>query len=508
MQSTVQKRVLHNYSIGFISFVISFLQAIITVPILLNYWGNDLYGVWIALFAGFVLLQTFDFGHQSFIGNLLNVEYHTDKEKFSKYLGSSLLMAILLGIFQLSLTICMIITGYLASFLGISILETDYSTISISLLSLMLMWVIAGSVGGILVKILIPADYMSQNLIWGLIFKLAQFISLVLVAISGGKILEASLVYSIVQLILSILVFRYIKNKLPEFYPWWKSRDLKTGFTNLKKSTILTVNNALQQLSNNGLIIFITNVFSTTVLPAFTTVRTLTNTASVFTNLFISSIQPDLIKYHAKQEVEKLQSTLKANWFFSGLVVNMGLIILLPFAEIIFSIWTKGLVAFDFTLFIFLAASVSVINFGAGLYNYLYGINHLISITLITFSRLIILFLLSLFFIQPHGLAGIGIAVLISEFLSSIILPFFFVNRLLLSFGSHLDIKNCLTAVGSPMVFIVLAFSVLIGFKPNIIIYISSLFLIVLIYIFNWSIIDQDIKSRFRLLLHNLFGKS
>jgi O-antigen/teichoic acid export membrane protein len=508
MQSTAQKRVFNNYSVGFISFLISFGQAIVTVPILLNYWGNDVYGIWIALFAGFSLLQTFDFGHQSYIGNLLNIEYHINKQKFADYVGSSLLMAFLLGLLQLSITIFLILSGYLNNFLGITSNIINYSTVSISLISLMLMWVLAGSIGGILVKILIPAGYMSQSLIWGIIFKLAQFLSLIIVAITGGFILEASIVYSIVQILLSLLVFRYLKNKMPEFYPWWKSHSLKTGFHNLKKSVILTINNLLQQLSNNGLVLFITNIFSTSVVPAFTTVRTLTNSATIFTNLFITSIQPDLIKYHAKGETEKLQTTLNANWFFSGLVVNTGLILIIPFAETIFRIWTKGIINFDFILFLSLAASISVINFGAGLNNYLYGINKLRSIMIISIARIIILAIFSFYLSRVLGLAGIGVAVLLSEISSSIILPFYFGNKILNKLEGQLSLKASLTALLPPLILLSLLLLELYKLKFNYFIWALALFLTFFVYIFNWSILDKEIKIRFKDLFSNLFGNS
>lgn len=503
MNSTVQHRVLNNYSIGLLSFIITLLQSIVSVPILLEFWGNDIYGVWLALFAGFTILQTIDFGHQSYIGNLLNIEYHINKEKFSVYLGSSLLIGIILGFIQLGFTILLIKTNYLSVFLGISMLKSNYSVISLSLLILMLMWIMTGSVGGILVKILIPAGFMPQSLVWGIIFKLAQFLSLILVAINGGFILEASLVYSIIQLVLSFLAFWYIKIKLPEFYPWWKLRDIKTGFINLRKSSILTVNNAFQQFSNSGIILFITNFFSTSIVPAFTTVRTLTNTAAVFTNLFITSIQPDLIKYHAKQETGKLNSTLNANWFFSGLFVNIGLIVLIPFAEDIFNLWTKGLVLFDFKLFIFLAASISVINFGAGLYNYLYGINHLKSISLITASRFIIIFSFSFLFAPQLGLSGVGLSILCSEIVASLILPVLFVNKLLKSLHSFIDKKNLTLALTAPLVMAILAISTLITSELIKIIYLPALLLIILVYIFNWLILEKDVKIRFYDLLNN-----
>lgn len=504
MNNAVQKRVFNNYSIGLVSIIISFLQAIIIVPILLKYWGNDYYGVWISIFAGFSLIQTFDIGHQTYIGNLLNVEYHKDKIKFAENLGSSLLVALFLGAIELLITIIIIVSGYLNNFLGISNDVINYLTISYAIISLVLMWIITGSIGGILVKMLIPAGYMVQSIIWGIIFKLAQFLSLAFVSLSGGKILEASIIYSIVQIILSFFVFIYIKNKMPEFYPWWKITNIKIGIANLKKAGVLTLNNLLQQLTTNGLVLFITNIFTSSVVPAFTTVRTLTNSATIFTNLFITSIQPDLIKYHAKEEIGKLQSTLNANWFFSGLIVNTGLILVLPFVTEIFRIWTKGLISFDFNLFISLAASISVINFGAGLYNYIYGINNLRAISVITLTRVITLFGFSYYLSGFMGLSGIGTAILISEIFSSMILPYYFVQEILKTFNGNLGIKTSFTAIAPPVIIITIAAFSLSGFKFNSYIWSFALLLTIGIYIFNWKILDKKIKERAKMLINDI----
>lgn len=501
MANSVQKRVLSNYSVGLLSFIITFLQAIIIVPILLKYWGNDYYGVWISLFAGFSLLQSFDLGHQSYIGNLLNIEYHKDKKKFAESLGSSLVVALFLGGIELFITIIIIMSGYLNNFLGINDEIINYTIISYSLLSLVLMWIITGSIGGILVKMLIPAGYMAQSIIWGIVFKLAQFLSLALVALSGGKILIASIVYSLVQTFLSVLLFIYIKNRMPEFFPWWKFSNINIGFRNLKKAAVLTFNNLLQQLTTNGLVLFITNLFSSSLIPAFTTIRTLTNTATVFTNLFITSIQPDLIKYHAKEEIKKLQSTLNANWFFSGLIVNIGLILVLPFVNDIYRIWTKGLISFDFNLFISLAASISIINFGAGLYNYIYGINNLKAVSVITIMRVIILFTFSYVFSEVFGLTGIGFAVLFSEIISSSILPYFYVQKILNSLKGSLNLRNSLIAIASPLIIIALAVYSLFETEFNYNIWFAALSATMIIYIYNWTILDSEVKFRTKSLI-------
>jgi O-antigen/teichoic acid export membrane protein len=292
---------------------------------------------------------------------------------------------------------------------------------------------------------------------------------------------------------------------MPEFFPWWQGFNIKIGFRNLKKSGILTLNNLLQQLSTNGLILFITNFFSASVVPSFTTVRTLTNTASVFTNLFITSIQPDLIKYHAKTEIDKLRSTLNANWFFSGLVVNIGIVIVLPFAAAIFKLWTKGLINFEFNLFISLAASISVINFGAGLYNYMSGINNLHAVSVITITRVITLFIFSYYLSGFMGLTGIGVAVLISEIFSSMMLPYFYVKKILKSFNGSLDIKSSFTAVVPPLILIVFAAVSLSGMEFSYYIWGTALSLVILTYIFNWTILDEEVKNRSKNLLRNLY---
>ena len=505
MNDSIQKRVLSNYSIGFISFIISFLQAIITVPILLKYWGNETYGIWLSLFAGFTILQSFDYGHQSFIGNLLNVEYHIDKEKFSEYLGSSLSMAYFLGVIQLVITILLITSGYLNNFLGIKDHIISYRSVVISILSLIVMWAVTGSIGGILVKILIPAGYMAQSLIWGIIFKLFQFLSLILVAISGGQILQASIVYSIVQTVLAFFLLYYIKNKMPEFYPWWKSINWKLGFVNLKKSSVLTINNILRQLTTNGLVLFITNIFSATLVPAFTTIRTLTNTATVFTNLFITSIQPDLMKYHAKKETGKLLVTLNANWFFSGLIVNIGLVLVIPFASVIFKVWTKGLISFDSKLFICLVASVSFINFGAGLYNYIYGINNLRAVSTIAITRVIILFVISYFLSNIMGLSGIGVAILISEIIASMVLPLIFVQKILKAFDENINNRTSLVAAMPPLIILILTIISLSMTKFSLYIWGITVLIIISLYIFNWTILDKGVKNRFKKMISDLF---
>jgi len=504
--SSIQHRAFRNSFVGFFSFISTFAQTIILVPVLLKYWGNEKYAVWIALYAGFSLLQSLDTGHINYIGNKINITYHTDKEGFKKTLASSLFMAIIIGVVQILLVVILIVFNYLPDFIGINSVVIKKYAVPSSLLILITFWFISGSIGGILHRVMIPTGFYYQSQWWGVLYRFCQFLSIIIVALAGGSILSASIFYVLIQLIVYALTFLYIKKKIPEFYPWWQGANFKTAFLNFKNSLILTFNSFALQLSNNGLLLLISNLFSSYALPIFTAIRTMTNTALSITNLLINSILPDFIRYHAEKEKEKLNSVFIANWFFSGLIVNIAILLVIPFAEIIFRTWTKEIIIFDFKLFISMAASISVITFGAGFYNYLFAINSLRAVTVITITRVIILFAFSYYLSGLMGLSGIGVSVLISEIFCSMILPYYYVQKILKSFDGSIDIRTSLTSIASTFIILVLAAFELFGMEFNYYIWCTSLSLIIIIYTFNWSILDKEVKDRTKNLISNLFN--
>ena len=95
---------------------------------------------------------------------------------------------------------------------------------------------------------MIPAGFFYQSQWWSILYKICQLLSIILVALLGGKILVVTIVYSFSQLIVYFLTFIYIKKKIPEYYPWWKGANWSTGFANFKKSLLLTFTGFAQQL--------------------------------------------------------------------------------------------------------------------------------------------------------------------------------------------------------------------------------------------------------------------
>ena len=499
MSDTIQKRAFKNTAVGLFSFGINMALTFISVPILLHYWGKEVYGLWLSLFAGLSLLKTLDLGHQNYVGNKLNMLYHVNIAELKSVLGSSLLLAYLLGLIEMLAVVILIMTDSLHYVIGASSTTVHLGS---GLLAMIGTWFIFGSAGGIIVRLLIPVGRLFDAALLGILMMVTQSLLLMMVAIMRGDLLTACIFFALGQSVIALLNYWYVKIKIPELYPWWQNASWKTGFENFKKSLILTINGIAQQLSNQGLVLFIAVLFQASVIPIFTTIRTLTNTAGSITNIFMSSLLPDLIKFHAKQEQDKLLKTLKTNWFISGAFVNLGIVTVLPVIEILYNKWTNGQLIFNFSLFLILATSISKANFGSGLNVYLAGINNLTAQVVSTVTKAILIFTVTYAFVKSFGLISIGFGILSSEIVASIILPIYFVNAELRRFNSRLEAKPILLALIPPAVILFVA--MIIIFNKELVLQASMVAFVFLLVIYycNWKILDEDIKNRFSYLLN------
>lgn len=405
-------------------------SAIISVPILLSNWGIDKYGIWLSLFSVYTLLISLDFGHHSYIGNNFNILFNTDLEKFKNILGSSLLVALFLGVIQLFISILLVYSGAIESIMGVNSSLIHKYELHLALFVLITAAIFHNSAGGIIGRLLIPTGYLFQANVVGLIVKLIQSFSVILSVILFKDILIVCIVFSLSQTIISIFFFIYVKKILPDLYPWWANRNWRLGIDNFKKSLIITINNLTEQFSKSGLILVVSFLFGPQVVPSFVTIRTLTNSAMQGANIIITPLQPDITRYYATNQRKKLFDTFNANWFLSGMLINYGLIFILPFIEDIYTIWTKNIITFDKPLFCFLAFSIAIINFGYAPIYFIKSINYLKQQTIITFGRIIILGL-CIYLFRSIGLLSIGIGILISEIFISFIYPFNFLKNIL-----------------------------------------------------------------------------
>lgn len=491
MTKSIEKRAFDSTIAGIALFVISFFQSIILVPFFLKYWGNEKYSIWLTLYAFVNLMRTLDTGHQNYIGNEFNKLYHQDKGKARQLLGSSFKIAYLLGLFELLIYLLILFTGLQEKAVGIN--EGSYN-VSWGIISFLVMWLLVGSAGGILVKIILPIGKYSRSLYLNIIIKVLETLSIVVCLYLNTSINMLCFIVAACWLVYTLYLFYDIRHLMPEFYPWWKGGSMKEGFSNLAKSVVVTLNGFVEQFSLNGILVFIASIVGVLKVPAFTTLRTIGNTFTQATTIVLNPLIPDLIRFHVKKEHGKIGTIIVANWFISCLIVNLPLLLLVPFIKPLFEWWTKGQVAFDLILYLTITLSISLVNYGKTFVVYLTGINNLRALTLITFSRFVIIFVIGLPLLKYYGLQSLGWSFLLAEAVSSVIIPFFFVKKQLAIEGVYIERKAIILSL-LPIVLLAVYYCIFYYFQ-SIFLLLFFIFLFGVILQIQWKSIDEEIRKR------------
>lgn len=491
-----EKRIVSGVFVGFISFGFTFLQSILLVPILLTLWGTETYGIWLVLNAGYIILQTLDSGQQAYIGNEFNIKYFSDKMELRVALASSLRMAFVIGGLQLLIVLFLILSNTTHLFLGLSAISVSKEYLIICLLLLILSWISSGTYVSILSKLMIPLGYYSKSIWWGVYSRLGAFIVLIVIALNKGSILDATIGITLFSISINVLFLFRIKHLMPEVYPWWHFGNWKTGWINLKRSSLLSISSILYQFSNNGLLILITYLFGAATVPLYSTMRTLTNSAVSITNLIIQPLQPEIVRFRVQNELKKIIEIFDVNWLISGVIINMGILMILPFIHDIYQIWTRSKLEFDLPLFLLLSISVSFFNFGSVLVFYLHSLNKIKYQFNIIVLKLFLIFSISILLSNIYGLTAVGIGLAIAELIAYIIIPYWYIKREFILNGLNISITRLFIRL-LPIFTMILIFVVVI-ILPNYILYLSIVGILILgiLYSFSWLALSPEVREK------------
>lgn len=434
----IQRRAFKNTAIGVVSFLLTAVAGFVTVPICLRSWGNERYAAWLALNAGFMMLRTIDGGYVNYVGHQLNVLYHEDRARMRRSLASSLWVCTSLGLLQLFACSLLVMTGKLGTFFGMGSGEAESLGLGWGLGILVLAWTLTGSFPGIIHRLIIPAGMMYQGAWWAIGYQVVQVVALIGAALMHATIPQAAVLYAALQAAIYISSCVYFARKIPEFFPWWRGPDLKTGIQDFVRSLVLTWNGVAQQATTNGAVLFVSGTFGAATVPLFTTVRTLANVWTSLSNIFAAPLLPEVVRFHGTREDDKLSKTFEAHWLFSGFIVNSSMVAIIPFIEPFYEIWTHHALHFERGLFLCVLATVSLVNFAASLNVYLSGINSLTAQLVMTSVRAVVTFAIA-FLLEPvQGLTSLGIGMLVAEAVCSVALSIFYTNQELAKLGARL----------------------------------------------------------------------
>lgn len=479
-----------------------------SVPICLKYWGKETYGSWLALYAAFMLVRSLDIGFVSYVGNKLNALYHQDQHALREHLASSITGIAVTAALQLTIGVGALVSDNIGSLVGVTSGPTSGHRPGLALLVLIVTWVLSGSYLGIVHRLLIPTGMMYQAAWWALGFQVSQFAGIILAAMLHLDMLQTSLLFAFVQASIYLGSAVYVRQKLPAYYPWWRGGRPRTGIKDLGRSIFLTASNFIQQGSTNGTVVLISALSGAAAVPVFTTVRTLANLWTNVTNVLSAPLLPEVVRYHATGEGQKLRTVSEAYWVLVGTVVNLGVLVTYPLIGPMYGYWTAHAVELDGSLLCLLLAGVVVTNVGGLVTLYLNGINSLRVVLAASVIRGILGLVVGGFLYNSLGLAGFGVGILGGELLALLVMGRYFVRRELIRQGVRMSLRSLTPITVSTAA--VLLFLISDGFGSSVAPYLYPIALVgvTAAALWGWRALDHGVRTRLvRMIGSRFMGK-
>lgn len=501
-----EHRALKVASVTGLSSFLAIGMQLVTVPICLKYWGKESYGMWLALFSVFAMLQTTGTGFVNYVGNQINLLYHQDQKILQETLASSLAGVFILAGIQLVLVVTVIGFDYLPRLIGAASTSLGPQNADWALLVLAGSWMLGGFYLGIIHRLLIPAGMMYQAAWWSLGSQLSLFLVVILSAFFQFTLLQTSSLFALVQFLFVLASALYIRFKLPMYYPWWRGFRFAHGLHDLLRSIPLTASGMIQQGSSNGLVILVSAIAGAAAVPVFTTVRTLANLWTNVTNVLTAPLLPDVVRFHAKSEGRKLLAVHEAHGVIVGAAVNLSILLAYPLIEPMYKYWTNHAVALDKVLLCTLLASVSLMNLGAMMNTFLTGINHHRSILSSTIARGGVSLLFGGVMLTYIGVGGLGLGVWIGELAALGLLIYFFIKTARLHPETNLAwgaLGPAFLSVASVQVYLGMAAT---GSAGASVVYPIAISGVLLGTAWGWRRLDGEIRSRLTRLVGKRFG--
>ena len=488
-----------------LSTLLSIGLQLISVPICLKYWGKETYGSWLALYASFMLICSMNAGFVSYVGNKLNYLYHQDQSALREHLASSITGIAIIGALQLLIGVGATFSDDIVLLLGVTSEPSTAHRNGLALLVLISTWLLSASFLGILSRLLIPTGLMYQSAWWSMGFQSSQFTGLILAAWLRFDMLQTSLLFACLQFAIYSACAFYIRRKLPTYYPWWRGGRPRTGIIDLGRSMWLTASGLIQQGSINGMVILVSALSGPSAVPVFTTVRTLANLWTNVTGVLTTPLLPDVVRYHATGDGQKLVTIIEAYWVLVGTFVNLGVLMTYPLIEPMYGYWTAHTVALDKVLLCLLLAGVVLVNAGGLISLYLNGINSLRVLLSASVVRGILSLGVGGVLFYDFGLAGFGIGILGGELLALLVMGSYFAKCELTLRGARLPLRSLAPIVVNTAS--VLLFLMTEGFGSPLAQYLYPVALlgVATAALWGWKGLDRGVRIRLVRMIGNLF---
>src|SRR5688572_17081607 len=230
---------------------VNMVAQIVLVPIYLNYWSVETYGVWLAIQGIMSALSMLDLGHQNFMGYEFLRIGKQNIPALSKYLWSAVTVSVCISVVQVLLAVIFLFSGILTFLLGSPETELIYSA-GVALIVQAILWLLLVTVSGLIVRVVAAFGYFPRTAWWGFFYTIVTAVSPLVAVVFGADLLMASLALAVgsvtLGLFLYIDLFRLLKKERIRF----AKPSFPLGYSNFKKSLPLLGKSLFENVRQQG----------------------------------------------------------------------------------------------------------------------------------------------------------------------------------------------------------------------------------------------------------------
>lgn len=400
-------RIFKTFSFGVLSFISNFINKYLIFPLIIFYWGNDIFNEWILITNIALQFSLFDFGTKIYLGNKLAKK--NDKiEHYYKYIAFINLISII------CITICLLLT---LTIFDISdkiktLSNSEFNSVIFLSTLLIVVNIIIGNLGEVTLRP-IGLYYKYQKID----FSFNLLISLILVL---SLFLKTQIVlFTAINLILVLFKFIYLKNYINKKGIIINDLIINFNFFNIKKFRIIIFNSFFFYLSNLVNLIQVSTLIlvgsigmGVSQIGTFVVHKTLANIGNQISNMFHLAFTYEYTKSYLQKDDERL---INYNIKISNYVTIAFNIFLYLLAGLIFNLWMQDKIQFYKDLFYILLICTVIRNYGSTLANFLWSKNRHVKFNSITLCISLILIPVAYFVSKEFGITGLAYVYLFYE---------------------------------------------------------------------------------------------
>ncbi|HLO56928.1 MAG TPA: hypothetical protein VK169_21720 [Saprospiraceae bacterium] len=410
---SIKKRLLNGLSSGIVGTATTVVIQLVGIPLLLIYWGTELYGEWLVLFTLPSYIAMSDIGLGTVVCTEINVLISQNKKEEAKQVFKSAFNFIVkLGLIPLTFLISISFWPLLRSGLNIEKInesEFTYSFIFLCVYSFLAIIITLPQGMYRSIGLFARGQYVTTA------FRIVEFCMFLTAILLEFNIIWVAFTYLLARLFYALFVIYDLKRKT-EVAQFTLQR---TDYSNIKKMIKPSISMMSiylgQSFTSQGIIVIINVALGSVSVAIFSTIRTLCNMAKQPLMIISLTFWGEFTTAFAQKNKVLIHKLFKmANLATIGASI-LATIFLYFFGAWILNIWTQGKIQIEEPFYtIFLLSIISNV-FWYTRWNFLLSINNHTKAVYFYLGSTIVVMLLIWFLTPMYGLVMVAIGLIMMD---------------------------------------------------------------------------------------------